>query len=132
MYSTLFLAIVFCLFFATSLSIRCFEIVDSKCLLKPDVNDCGDNGPCVCFAYSAKCEEGDLECTDDDIETGIVKWRYGIIGKDLCTLLKDPYYEAIDAECCSTDGCNRPRNAECGATQIRRRILRKFNDLFQF
>ncbi|CAF1337413.1 unnamed protein product [Rotaria sordida] len=122
--------IVFCLCFATTLSIRCYLGMDNECLLAPDAKDCGSGDACRCIKYRFTCTEDDDACNQQEKSAGTTKWVYSLTSESVCEAYKDAISSLSDMECCSTDRCNRPDNVECSSSNTRRRLLRKFTDLF--
>ncbi|CAF2934126.1 unnamed protein product [Rotaria sp. Silwood2] len=128
----LLFTIVFCLFFVTTLSIQCYTGTDTQCVLAPNIQDCGPGEVCICVKYRFKCTNDDQACSQREQLTGVTKWAYTVVSKSVCEALKNPMSGASSVQCCSTNRCNRPDNGKCSWSQTRRRVLRKFTDLFDF
>ncbi|CAF3428274.1 unnamed protein product [Rotaria sp. Silwood1] len=123
---------VFCLFFTTVLSIQCYTGTDAKCSLTSDMKDCGSREACSCVKYLTKCTKGDQACSQWEQSTGAKKWIYSMIAKSMCNRLENVLIGISNVQCCSNNRCNRPENGQCSWSQTRRRVLRKFADLFDF
>jgi hypothetical protein len=132
MHRRLLLTVVFCLFFATTLSIQCYSGIDKQCIKLQDMNDCGQGETCQCVKYRFPCTEGDTACNKEEQSKGVIKWAYTIVPESTCKsmeLFSSVYY---DVTCCTKSGCNRPKNVKCSSYQGRRRALRKLTDLLDF
>lgn len=128
MYRQLLFLIVFCLFFTTVLSLRCYGGTDRQCMLTSDKNKCYSNTTCYCAKYRFQCTPSDQNCSEYEQKNYVRKWAYGIVSDNACELLKKSrIYE--DAICCSTDGCNRPDSGKCSLSHYRRKSMRKLTDL---
>ncbi len=128
----LFFTVVFCLFFATTLSIRCYTGTTRQCILAPNMNDCSSGETCQCAKYRFQCTKDDQACDKREQLAQTKKWAYTIMGKSTCQMLQTPSSGYDDVTCCSTNGCNRPDNGRCSWSQSRRRELRKLTDLLDF
>ncbi|CAF1214562.1 unnamed protein product [Rotaria sordida] len=124
--------IVFCLFFATTSSIECYTGTNTRCLLAPDMENCGSGEVCRCVKYRFKCTKDDQACSQREQATGVTKWAYSMISKNLCNRLENVLIGISNVQCCSTNRCNRPDNGKCSWSQARRRLLRKFTDILSF
>ncbi|CAF3072967.1 unnamed protein product [Rotaria socialis] len=131
MHRELFFIVVFCLFFATTVSIRCYTGTDNKCLIAPENKDCGVREVCTCVKYAYKCLHGDVSCNHQEQSANITKWEYLIVSKSVCKALQNPRSGVTDVTCCSTNLCNSPNDGVCTWSSGRRRALRKFNQLLK-
>ncbi|CAF1573042.1 unnamed protein product [Rotaria magnacalcarata] len=125
----LFFIVAFCLFFATTLSIRCYTGTDNKCLAAPDNKDCGVGEVCTCVKYAFTCFPGDFICNQQEQLAGATKWEYLLVSQSICKALQNPMSGVTDVTCCSTNLCNLPSDGRCTSSFGRRKVLRKFNNL---
>ena len=129
MFGRLPVIVVFCVCLTTVLSIRCYTGTDRNCLLAPDVTDCDQGATCQCAKYRFQCTEGDQSCNEQEQSNQITKWAYAILSESTCqSILAAPsIYQ--DAQCCSTNRCNRPASGRCSWSHARRQSMRKLADL---
>jgi hypothetical protein len=127
-----FSTVVFCLFFTTILSIRCYTGTDRDCAYTANKDDCGSNEICQCVKYHFQCTQEDQACNENERTTGATIWGYKTIAKNECDSMQKPSSGYTDVMCCSTNGCNRPSMGKCSEYLARRRASRKLTNVFDF
>lgn len=128
---SLLLILIFCVYFKTISSIRCYGGTDQQCIFMPDVKDCGPN-KCQCAKYRFPCTSNDQACTEQERVNQVKKWAYTVVSDATCEQLRLLPGVFEDLTCCSTNGCNRPKNGRCSLFQSNRRAIQRLTDLLDF
>ena len=109
-------------------ALRCYSGTDQQCTVAQEMNDCGGEA-CRCVKYRFRCSADDHACSAREQSSGAIKWAYTVVGATTCEQLKTLSSVYLNAQCCSTNRCNRPDSGKCSWAQARRRSLRRLTNL---